>query len=464
MRLPIAAALLATVLPCSGEPPLPESAIDQLVQRVLASTGVPSVSIAVVRDKHVYAKAYGDARLNPKLRASPQMRYKIGSNSKQIAATAVLLLAQDGRLSLDDQVARFFPALTRAREVTLRQLLSHTSGYQDYYPLDYVAPFMVRDTTPAQILDQWAKKPLDFDPGAKWQYSNTNYVIIGQIVEKVTGKPLIEFLRARIFTPLGMHSVIDVDREPWSASDPAGHAQFALAPAHETAPEGKNWVYAAGELAMTARDLALWDASLIDGSILKPESLKALTTEVLLNGGTGTRYALGLEVNTTARGNRRWTHSGGSAGFFCRNAIFPDDKVSITVLTNGEGRAPGAIAQGIEDMLFAASADPAAAPALEHAKKLFAGLQKGDLDRTLIDSDLNAYFTAKAVADFAASLKSLGAPESFTAGPHEDRGGMTFREFAVKTATAPLRISTYLTPDGKFAQFLVLRVPDRQVQ
>ena len=241
MRLPIAAALLATVLPCSGEPPLPESAIDQLVQRVLASTGVPSVSIAVVRDKHVYAKAYGDARLNPKLRASPQMRYKIGSNSKQIAATAVLLLAQDGRLSLDDQVARFFPALTRAREVTLRQLLSHTSGYQDYYPLDYVAPFMVRDTTPAQILDQWAKKPLDFDPGAKWQYSNTNYVIIGQIVEKVTGKPLIEFLRARIFTPLGMHSVIDVDREPWSASDPAGHAQFALAKARIGCMQPANW-------------------------------------------------------------------------------------------------------------------------------------------------------------------------------------------------------------------------------
>jgi len=463
MRLCIAAALFSTVLPCSAEPLLPESAIDQLVQRILAGTGVPSASIAVVRDKSVYAKAYGQARVNPKMPASPEMRYKIASNSKQIAATAVLLLAQDGKLSLDDKVARFFPTLTRAGEVSLRQLLSHTSGYQDYYPLDYVAPFMVRDTTAAQILDGWAKKPLDFDPGTRWQYSNTNYVIIGQIIEKVTGAPLIDFLRARIFAPLGMKSVIDVTREHWSASDPAGYSQFALAPAHETTIEGDGWMYAAGELAMTARDLALWDTSLIEGRILKPESMKALTTEVLLSGGSGTRYALGLEVSATAKGNRRWAHSGGAAGYFSRNAVFPDDKVSITVLTNGEGQASRAIAQGIEDLVFAPTADPGAAGALEHAKKLFAGLQKGDLDRSLIDSDLSAYFTDKAIADFAASLKPLGAPESFTAGPHEDRGGMTVREFSVKTATARLQISTYLTPEGKFAQFLVSRMPEARL-
>jgi D-alanyl-D-alanine carboxypeptidase len=461
MRLCIAVAVLATVLPCHAEP-LPESAIDQLVQRILAETGVPSASITVVRDNDVYTKAYGYARVNPKVPASLEMRYKIASNSKQIAASAILLLAQDGKLSLDDTVARFFPTLTRAGEVTLRQLLSHTSGYQDYYPLDYVAPFMVRDVTAAKILDQWAKKPLDFEPGAQWQYSNTNYVIIGQIIEKVTGKPLIEFLRERIFVPLGMKSVIDVTNQHWSASDAVGHAQYGLAPAHEATVEGNGWMYAAGELAMTARDLSLWDSSLIEGKVLKPESLKALTTEVLLKGGSGTHYALGLEVSTTAKGTRRWSHSGGAAGYFSRNTTFPDDKSSITVLTNGEGRASGAIAQGIENLLFAATADPGAGPALEHAKKLFTGLQNGGLDRTLIDSDLSSYFTAQAVADFASSLKPLGPPESLTAGPHEDRGGYTVREFSVKTATERLHISTYMTPEGKFAQFIVSRVPDEK--
>ncbi|MDQ1473351.1 MAG: D-alanyl-D-alanine carboxypeptidase, partial [Bryobacterales bacterium] len=438
---------------------LPESQIDEAVQKILSETGIPSASIAVARDRTIYAKAYGNARLNPATPATPEMRYKIASNSKQIAATAILLLAQEHKLSLDDTVARFLPTLTRAREVTLRELLSHTSGYQDYYPLDYVAPFMTRDVTAAQILDQWAKKPLDFEPGTRWQYSNTNYVIIGQIVEKLTGKPLIEFLRARIFHPLGMRSVIDVTREQWSTADPAGYSQFALAAPREATPEGNGWMYAAGELAMTARDLALWDASLIEGTVLKPESLKALTTEVLLKGGSGTHYALGMEVSTTAKGSRRWSHSGGASGFISRNTTFPDDKISITVLTNGEGPAAGTIARRLEDLLFASTADPGAAPALENAKKLFTGLQNGEIDRTLIDGDLSAYFSAEAVADFASSLKPLGKPESFTAGAHEDRGGMTFRGYAVKFGAKAIRISTFVTPEGKFAQFLISAVP-----
>ena len=112
-------------------------------------------------------------------------------------------MAEQHKLSLEDPLSRYLPGLTRASEVTLRQLLSHTSGYEDYYPLDYVTPLMASDTTPAQILDGWAKKPLDFDPGTRWQYSNTNYVIIGQIIEKVTHHPLIEFLRGQHLRAVG---------------------------------------------------------------------------------------------------------------------------------------------------------------------------------------------------------------------------------------------------------------------
>jgi D-alanyl-D-alanine carboxypeptidase len=188
-------------------PATTQTAVDETAAKLLAQTGVPSASITVVAGgKIAYVQTYGDARLDPKTPARPEMRYKIASNSKQIAATAILLLAEQNKISLDDPVARFLPQLTRAQEVTIRQLLSHTSGYQDYYPLDYVAPFMVPATTPQHILDLWAKKPLDFEPGTQWQYSNTNYVIVGQIIEKITGKPLIDFLRARIFEPLGMHT------------------------------------------------------------------------------------------------------------------------------------------------------------------------------------------------------------------------------------------------------------------
>ena len=137
-----------------------KTSISDLARRTLSETGVPAASIAVVKDgKIAMVAAYGDARVNPRVAATPAMRFKIASNSKQFAASAVLLLAERHKLSLDDPVSRYLPTLTRAGEVTIRELLSHTSGYEDYYPLDYVAPFMARNTTAAAILDGWAKKP-----------------------------------------------------------------------------------------------------------------------------------------------------------------------------------------------------------------------------------------------------------------------------------------------------------------
>jgi D-alanyl-D-alanine carboxypeptidase len=355
-----------------------KATIDDLARRTLAETGVPGASIAVVRDgKIVMAAAYGDAKLSPRVAATPAMRFKIGSNSKQFAAATVLLLAEQHKLSLDDPVSRYLPSLTRANEVTVRELLSHTAGYEDYYPLDYVTPWMARDTTPASILDGWAKKPLNFDPGTRWQYSNTGYVVIGQIVEKVTHKPFFEFLRANVLEPLGMHSAIDLSDGKWSDADPSGYHNFALGPPRATTPEGGAWVYACGELAMTASDLALWDISLMNGTILKPASLKELTTEMLLKNGTGTGYALGLAVRTDANGHRRWSHSGGTAGFFSHNVTLPDDRMAVTVLTNGQGNAAALLEQRIADLLLAPAADPDGKVALDRARSLFAGLQKG---------------------------------------------------------------------------------------
>jgi D-alanyl-D-alanine carboxypeptidase len=437
-----------------------EKGIDEAVAKIMAETGVPSVSIAIARGNDVYVKAYGDAKLSPKVPATPGMRYKIASNSKHIAAAAVMVLVQEKKLSLDDNVARFLPTLTRANEITIRMLLSHTSGYQDYYPLDYVAPFMQKDVTAEDILEKWAKMPLDFEPGARWQYSNTNYVIIGQIIEKITGKPLIEFLRGRFFGPLGMKSPVDVTRETWSKDDPDGHTQFALGPARWAQPEANGWMYAAGELAMTASDLATWDAGLMSGKVLTPESMKVLTQEILLKGGSGTGYALGLSVGKSARGTRRWSHTGGAAGFLSQNTMFPDERISISVLTKGEGLAYHAVAAKIEQILYASDADPAGHSTLDNAKRLFNSLQNGEVEHSLIDSDLESYFGKQTLTDFAASLGPLGKPSEFKELLHEGRGGMTFRIYAVKTTSKALRISTYLTPNGKFAQFLVSAVPE----
>ena len=178
--------------------------IDDIAHKVLETTGVPSASLAIVNDgKVVYAQAYGDARLAPKLAATAQMAYSIGSISKQFTATAVLMLQQQGKLSLDDKISKWLPDLTRASDVSLRQVLSMTSGYQDYAPQDYMIPDWEKPISAQQILDRWARIPLDFEPGTKWQYSNTNYVIAGYIVEKVSGQPLFTLINAEHWYAVG---------------------------------------------------------------------------------------------------------------------------------------------------------------------------------------------------------------------------------------------------------------------
>ena len=429
--------------------------IDKVVTETLTRTGVPSASIAVVKDGQIaYVKAYGDARLEPKTLATPQMRYSIGSISKQFTAAAILLLQEQGKLSLDDKVSKYVPDLTRANEVTIRQLLSHTSGYQDYWPQDYVMPGMLQPTNAQQIMDAWAKKPLDFDPGTKWQYSNTNYVIAGVIVEKVAHMPLLQFLQQKVFTPLGIKSTFDTDSGPLGESDPRGYLRFALGPLRPAPKEGKGWMFAAGELAMTAEDLAKWDLSVLDQRVLKPASYREMQTDVLLRSGLDTHYGLGVDVNSQ-NGHRAISHGGEVSGFTAQNTIFPDDRAAIVVLTNQDAAsASGAIAGGIAPLLFATN-DPATPAKLEQAKKIFADLQQGKIDRSLFTDNANFYFNEAALKDFASGLGPLGTPQSFTQVNQGLRGGMTLRVYLIRFPQKVLRAWTYEMPDGKLEQYQI---------
>ncbi len=426
--------------------------VDKIATDVLAKTGAPSASVAVVRDgKIVYANAYGTANLETKMRATPRMRYSIGSISKQFTAAAILMLAEEGKLSLDDKLVRWFPELTRANEVTIREILSMTSGYQDFWPQDYVMPPMLQPATPQEIMDQWARKPLDFDPGTRWQYSNTNYVIAGALVERVAGMPLIDLLQRRVFGPLQMTSVFNTDVAPLQPTDPLRYLRYALGPPRPAPKEGKGWMYAAGELAMTATDLAKWDISVIDQTILKPASYHEQQTEVVLKNGAGTNYGLGVSV---ARPNQRRliSHGGEVSGFTATNLIYPDDRVAVVVQTNLDATgASSQIASKIADLVFA----PATGPALQQAKTIFAGLQKGTIDRSLFTPNANAYFTDEALRDFAASLGPLGTPKEFTQTREGLRGGMVSRNFRVVFASKTVGISTFTMPDGKIEQFMV---------
>jgi hypothetical protein len=210
-------------------------------------------------------------------------------------------------------------------------------------------------------------------------------------------------------------------------------------------------MFAAGELAMTAHDLALWDQSLIAQSILKPESYKQMFTEVKLKDGKGTHYGLGVEV-MDRQGHRSVEHSGEVSGFVSDNQVLVDDGVAVAVLTNQ-------MAVGAASMITNLAAPvvlnaPLSAPE-QQAIDLFHGLQQGRIDRTLLAPNLNDYFTPETVADFQSSLAPLGEPLSFHMAGENLRGGMTSRAFQIVYPGKRLTLTTYAYPDGKLEQYLI---------
>lgn len=436
------------------------AAIDKLVGATLAKTGVPSASVAVVKDgKLAFAKAYGkQSDAIPVARTD--VPYRIASISKQFTAAAILLLEDQGKLSLDDPVGKYVPGITDGDQITIRQILSHTAGIQDYWPQDYSFAAMEHAVTPQEIVDRWAKKPLDFEPGTKWQYSNTGYVIAGMIVEKVSGEKLLDFLQKHIFTPLDMHPVNqDLAVGPAYA---VGYHRYALGPVRVEPQPAPGWFFAMGELAMTPSDLAKWDIARINRAVLPADDWKEQETAIILADGSNSQYGLGVDVDVTDSGHREIEHSGEAAGFLTENVVWPDDKAAVIVFTNSDfSNAFVHIAKGIEHTVFPAIAEapPAdAAKTTAEARAVFDQLRQGKLDRSKLTTDANYYFTATALHDYQASLSKLGTPTSFTpSGGPRLRGGFVFRGYIVTYPDRTLTVSTYREPgaDGRFEQFLV---------
>lgn len=455
------ALLLVSVRLTSAQQLNPElqTKITQAIQGVIAKTGVPSASVGIVQNGEiVFNQAFGDARLVPPLQATAAMSYPIGSISKQFTATCLLLLQQDGKLTLDDKVARWFPNLTRARDITLRELLSHTSGYEDYAPQDYTIPAWMHSTDPTRLVTEWAGKPLDFEPGTAWQYSNTNFVLAALIIEQASGIPYFRFLKTRVLEPLALTGALNLDTDR-NRVEPQGYERRALAPLRPAILEAPGWYYGDASLAMPVADLLKWDLSIINRTLLKPASYATFETEVKLKDGTGTGYGLGIDVlNRDSR--RILAHSGEVGGFVAQNTVWPDDKVAIAVLTNQEASpAASAIANAITPLLFApkpASTLPRTTTLEDQVKKIIIGLQAGILNRALFTPDANFYFSPETLEDFSSSLKPLGAVTSVVQKRNALRGGMTARNFEVAFASGTtITLSTYWMKDSRLEQFLV---------
>jgi CubicO group peptidase (beta-lactamase class C family) len=441
------------VLTVSGfAQPSPHARLDEHIAAALAKSGAPSVSVAVVENNRlVYGKAFGKADLEHNRDATTETRYAIGSISKQFTAAALLLLQEQGKLSLDDKVAKYYPEFTRARETTIRQILSHTAGYEDYAPQDYIIPEWKQDTAARAILDRWAKKPLNFDPGTRWQYSNTGYVLAGAIFEKAARKPLLEFLSERIFKPLGMTSAAACD--PRDGAGARAYTRYALGPPRPAAREGAGWYFAAGELCMTASDLAKWNIAFLGRKILSARSHDEMIREVRLNDGRSTRYALGLSVRE-AHGTPVLSHGGEVSGFLASNLIFPLKGVAVTALSNSDNvNLVSALADQIAGMMLA---PPGAGEGeLAQVRSTLESLQKGRIDRALFSANANAYFSDVALGDFQSSLAPLGALKTLTRTNESQRGGMTHRFYRAEFDNRTVSLNIYVLPDGRYEQFLV---------
>jgi len=435
--------------------PLDEPRIARIVRADLEKLGVPSASVAIVLDDRIaYAQAFGQARLTPQRAATSTDRYQIGSISKEFLAASMLMLQEEGKLSLEDRVGKYLPTLDSAADVTLRQLLSHTAGIRDFWPQDYVFTRMLAPISTGEILELWARQPLDFPPGERWQYSNTGYTAAGVIFEKVSGASLFASLQRRVFGPLHMSSAVNADEGTVDSSDAVGYTRAALGPLRPAPHVGKGWLFAAGELAMTAEDLARWDLSIIDGSLMKPASYRELEREILLKNGAGTRYALGLDVGLWSE-RRMLGHGGETSGFISYNAIYPEQRAAIVVLTNSDAAdAATAIGDTLRDLVFE-SVSPVDTARRDEARRIFDGLRQGQLDRNLLSDNAKDYFTPETVRDIAEGIAPLGPVESFRLTRTGTRGGMDFRIYEIKLAKRELELVTRSLPDGKVEQYLI---------
>ena len=317
---------------------------------------VPGASVLVIRDDApLLRRSYGMADLEAGIVATPQTNYRLASVSKQFTATAILLLAEDGRLRLDDPVRRWLPSLPEAgATATLRHLLTHTAGLIDYEDvMDPDDPTQVHDADVLRLLEQQDRTY--FKPGHGYRYSNSGYALLALIVERASGQRYADFLRTRIFVPLGMRDTVAYEAGISGVAHRAYGYSFENGAWRRTDQSTTSAVLGDGGIYSSIDDLARWDAALYDQRLLRSESLREAFTPATPTDDPDVRYGFGWRIT----GETLW-HSGETIGF--RNVIvrYPQRRLSVVVLTNRDDPEPYALAKKIAALVIdgtAAKAD-----------------------------------------------------------------------------------------------------------
>jgi len=344
--------------------------VDAYVNGEMRAEKIPGLALAIVRDgKIVKAQGYGLANIELDVAVKPETIFQTGSVGKQFTATAVMMLVEDGKIRLDDPVGKYLPGSPATwNNVTVRNLLTHTSGIPDYESdsvtkKDAAFINLRNDYTEDELFAKFSGLPLDFPTGSKWSYSNSGYVILGILIHKVTGQFYGDVLQERIFVPLGMTSTRIISEADIIPNRAAGYRLV------NGEIKNQEWVSpmlnttADGALYTNVLDMAKWDAALYTEKLLKKGSLDQMWSAVRLNDGKTAPYGFGWDV-TEVNGHRLIEHGGAWQGFTTQISRYVDDKFTVIVLTNldSEHSEPDKIAHNV-----AALYDPALTPAPEKA-------------------------------------------------------------------------------------------------
>lgn len=351
--------LLALVLaaPSAARPaPGPAAAIEALLERSFPADR-PGAAVIVVKDgRPLYRGGRGMADLEMGIALQPDMVFRLGSITKQFTAVAILMLAEEGKLSPEDPIEKHLPGYpTQGHVITIEHLLTHTSGIQSYTDMPgWMTTKILAPMSVEELVDGFKKEPMQFAPGTRWAYNNSAYVLLGAIVEKASGKTYEAFVRERIFGPLGMSSSLYDRTEKIVPKRARGYTRQGDEP-RNAAYLSMTQPYSAGSLASTVDDLARWDAALYSEQLVKTASLEKAWTPYVLKDGKPTGYGYGWGVSKI-RGRRAIAHGGGIHGFSTYAVRLPEERVFVAVLCNSD--------------------DPAAPP--EYLGKKIAAIATGD--------------------------------------------------------------------------------------
>ena len=341
----LAVALAVPAVRVLAARPAPQGDLASKIDAVMAGVykpGQPGAAIIVRKDgQTIFRKGYGLADLELSVAVEPDMVFRLGSITKQFTAVAVLMLAQDGKLGLQDEITKFLPDYpTQGKRITVEHLLTHTSGIQSYTDMPEWLPLWRKDFTVKELVDFFKDKPMPFEPGRSWAYNNSGYILLGAIIEKTSGKTYEEFVTERIFKPLAMKG---------SSYGSTERIIPRRVPGYQTGKEGvinapylsMTQPYAAGSLLSTVDDLAVWSDAVFAGKLVGKEWLDKAFTPYKLVNGRSTGYGYGWFVGDFD-GHRSIEHGGGINGFTTYEMTFPEDRIFLAILTNSAiaGREP----------------------------------------------------------------------------------------------------------------------------